>query len=87
MFLTYFADCYVAVNGIPYFQKNSASIMVKFASECLSELKLVLQDLSVRLGDDTLGLEMRIGIVHGSVTAGVLRCEKGRFQVSHIRHK
>jgi class 3 adenylate cyclase len=37
--------------------------------------------LAERLGDDTAALQMRIGLHSGSVTAGVLRGTKGRFQL------
>lgn len=34
-----------------------------------------------KLGDDTCNLAMRVGLHCGQVTAGVLRGEKGRFQL------
>ena len=34
-----------------------------------------------RLGDDTKGLSLRIGLHSGPVTAGVLRGDKARFQL------
>lgn len=55
--------------------------MARFAHDCLVELTEVLESLSETLGEDTRNLTMRVGIHSGSVTAGVLRGEKGRFQL------
>ncbi|CAB9525293.1 Receptor-type guanylate cyclase gcy [Seminavis robusta] len=74
-------DCYVAVTGIPNPQADHAVIMVKFARDCLTRMRQVLQDLVGTLGAATLDLDMRAGVHSGPVTAGVLRGEKGRFQL------
>ncbi|CAB9512443.1 Receptor-type guanylate cyclase gcy [Seminavis robusta] len=75
-------DCYVAVTGIPEPQKNHAVIMARFARDCMKEMKqLVRGELSDVLGEDTKDLEMRVGLHSGSATAGVLRGDKGRFQL------
>ena len=42
----------------------------------------VVKRLEVLLGPDTADLLMRFGLHSGPVTAGVLRGEKSRFQVS-----
>ena len=42
----------------------------------------VVKDLELILGPDTADLACRYGIHSGPVTAGVLRGEKSRFQVS-----
>ncbi|CAB9527934.1 Receptor-type guanylate cyclase gcy [Seminavis robusta] len=74
-------DCYVAVTGIPTPQKRHAAIMARFASECLTALHQVTHSLAEKLGEDTKKLAMRVGLHSGSVTAGVLRGEKGCFQL------
>ena len=58
-----------------------ASTMVKFASDCLERVPLVTRRLADSLGQDTMDLGMRVGLHSGSTTAGVLRGDKGRFQV------
>ncbi|CAB9523388.1 Receptor-type guanylate cyclase gcy (Partial), partial [Seminavis robusta] len=74
-------DCYVAATGIPRLQKDHAVRMAKFASDCLTIFQnLVRDELSNRLGEDTAELGLRVGLHSGSVTAGVLRGEKARFQ-------
>lgn len=74
-------DCYVAVTGIPNPQRDHATRMVKFARDCMTEMRNAVEDLAHTLGSDTRELEMRVGIHSGSTTAGVLRGEKGRFQL------
>lgn len=74
-------DCYVACTGLPRPQKGHAVIMVRFARDCLTELHNLKDDLCEKLGEDTRELEMRVGIHSGPTTAGVLRGEKGRFQL------
>lgn len=44
----------------------------------MNEIKV---ELAETLGHDTLNLQFRVGIHSGSVIAGVLRGEKGRFQL------
>ena len=41
----------------------------------------ILGELQHTLGADTLELAMRVGLHSGPVTAGVLRGDKGRFQL------
>jgi class 3 adenylate cyclase len=74
-------DCYVAVTGLPDPQENHAVIMVKFADECMSKMKLLTEELAETLGADTATLTMRVGMHSGSVTGGVLRGQKSRFQL------
>ncbi|CAB9507389.1 Receptor-type guanylate cyclase gcy [Seminavis robusta] len=74
-------DCYVAATGIPDPQPQHAVIMAKFAQECLEKIHVVTQELAGKLGEDTMDLAMRVGVNSGSTTAGVLRGEKGRFQL------
>ena len=59
-------DCYVAVAGLPEPRRDHAVVMVRFAK--------------VSLGPSTSNLDMRFGLHSGSVTAGVLRGERSRFQ-------
>jgi class 3 adenylate cyclase len=74
-------DCYVAVAGLPTPQDKHAVIMTKFANECMTRMSYVLPDLVDILGEDVAELSMRVGLHSGPVTAGVLRGEKGRFQL------
>mmetsp|Transcript_2519 Transcript_2519/g.6009 ORF Transcript_2519/g.6009 Transcript_2519/m.6009 type:complete len:729 (+) Transcript_2519:76-2262(+) len=74
-------DCYLAVTGIPEPQTNHASIMVKFAHDCMVKMDQLTIELADKLGEDTRDLKMRVGLHSGSTTAGVLRGEKGRFQL------
>lgn len=74
-------DCYLAVTGIPNAQPKHAKIMTIFAWQCMKKMREILHDLAGELGEDTLDLQMRIGLHSGPVTAGVLRGEKARFQL------
>lgn len=75
-------DCYVAATGLPRPQRHHAIIMAKFANDCLGKLgELMREDLVDRLGEDTASLGIRIGLHSGPVTAGVLRGDKGRYQI------
>ena len=47
-------------------------------------MSVLVKQLESQLGPDTGTLQMRFGINSGSVTAGVLRGDKGRFQVGMI---
>jgi class 3 adenylate cyclase len=55
--------------------------MAKFAHDCQNKLAQVIEKLSESLGQGTEDLALRIGMNSGEVTAGVLRGEKGRFQL------
>jgi len=74
-------DCYVAVTGLPESQPDHALRMAQFASECQSNLTNLTKELEVSLGPGTSGLQIRIGMHSGPITAGVLRGDKSRFQV------
>lgn len=74
-------DCYLCVTGLPNPQPDHAIRMVRFSISCLEKLSVVLQDLKYTLGSDTANLSLRVGVHSGPVTAGVLRGEKGRFQL------
>lgn len=74
-------DCYVAVTGIPNVQPDHAVRMVKFVSDCMVIFNHIKIDLMNSLGADTADLQIRIGLHSGSTTGGVLRGDKGRFQL------
>jgi class 3 adenylate cyclase len=75
-------DCYVAVTGLPEPRPDHATIMAKFAAECMSRLQLLLNnDMVDEYGESTRDLRLRVGIHSGPVTAGVLRGDRGRFQL------
>lgn len=71
----------MAATGLPKPQHDHALRMVKFAADCQSKMTLVAASLADTLGADTQALAMRIGLHSGSVTAGVLRGKKSRFQL------
>jgi class 3 adenylate cyclase len=74
-------DCYVAVAGLPDPQADHAVIMIKFASDCIFKMGQLTTELAHVLGADTAGLALRVGLHSGSVTGGVLRGQKSRFQL------
>jgi len=55
--------------------------MAKFAHHCMAKLDQIVENLASTLGHGTDDLTLRIGIHSGEVIAGVLRGEKGRFQL------
>ena len=61
---------------------DHAVLMCKFASQCMSRMKVIYAELAEELGEDTAGLAQRVGLHSGPVTAGVLRGQRSRFQVS-----
>jgi class 3 adenylate cyclase len=74
-------DCYVAVTGLPEFNNDHAVICARFAWEVLHQMSNLTKTLEVSLGPGTSDLSLRIGLHSGSVTAGVLRGDKARFQL------
>ena len=74
-------DCYVAVAGVPEPQLEHAPIMARFARDCMTKMHELLAVLADSLGEDTLQLELRIGLHSGPVTGGVLRGQRSRFQL------
>jgi len=74
-------DCYMAVTGLPEPQEKHALTMVRFAWDCVIEMNKVTKHLECTLGPDTAELTIRIGLHSGSVTAGVLRGDRARFQL------
>lgn len=63
-------DCYVAITGCPTPQKDHATLMVRFAKDCMVKMNKVLADLVETLGEDTRTLGLRVGLHSGPVTAG-----------------
>ncbi|KAL3922056.1 MAG: hypothetical protein SGILL_002410 [Bacillariaceae sp.] len=74
-------DCYVAVTGLPDPRKDHAVVMCRFAQTCMLKMQELTKKLEEFLGPDTSALSMRFGLHSGPVTAGVLRGERGRFQL------
>eukprot|EP00934_Nitzschia_sp_Nitz4_P008373 Nitzschia sp. Nitz4//scaffold11_size288233//227917//230241//NITZ4_000807-RA/size288233-processed-gene-0.251-mRNA-1//-1//CDS//3329534173//8363//frame0 len=74
-------DSYVAVAGLPHAQKDHATLMARFASDCFLRFGQVTHQLVDQLGEDVLDLSIRGGLHSGPVTAGVLRGAKARFQL------
>ena len=74
-------DSYIAVTGLPEPQIKHASIMARFAWECLIRIGEVTKELESTLGPDTAALSMRFGLHSGAVTAGVLKGDRARFQL------
>lgn len=71
----------VAVTGLPEPRPDHAVVMSRFAISCMMKMQELLQKLEQILGPDTCELSMRFGLHSGPVTAGVLRGERGRFQL------
>ena len=71
----------VAATGLPEPQKDHAVRMVRFATDCILKMNSLVTELSVSLGADTAALQLRVGIHSGSVTGGVLKGAKSRFQL------
>ena len=71
----------MAVTGLPEPVKDHATVMCRFAKECLTQFNALVRQLEVILGPDTGDLAIRVGLHSGPVTAGVLRGEKSRFQL------
>jgi class 3 adenylate cyclase len=71
----------MAATGLPDPQPDHALRMVKFARDCMVKMGLLLEELGLSLGEDTLDLAMRVGMHSGGVTGGVLRGDKTRFQL------
>ena len=55
--------------------------MAKFGRDCMLKMNEILRRVSDRLGPDTCNLQFRVGLHSGSVTGGILRGQKARFQL------
>ncbi|CAB9503571.1 Receptor-type guanylate cyclase gcy [Seminavis robusta] len=74
-------DCWLGVCGLPHPNPKHALVMARFADDCQKKMQELVVSLSRHLGADTETLKLRIGMHSGSVTAGVLRGQKSRFQL------
>jgi hypothetical protein len=74
-------DSYVAAAGVPDPRHDHAVVMAKFAHDCLKRMNRLTKKLEIQLGPSTADLKARVGLHSGSVTGGVLRSEKARFQL------
>lgn len=74
-------DCYVAVCGLPESRKDNASVMARFARDCIEQHIIMVKKLERTLGPDTGDLRLRVGLNSGPITAGVLRGRGSRFQL------
>lgn len=75
-------DCWVGVTGVPDAQDDHAPRMAKFASSCQAKMALLVANvLTDKLGADTAELALRVGIDSGPITGGILRGDRGRFQL------
>jgi Adenylate and Guanylate cyclase catalytic domain/3'5'-cyclic nucleotide phosphodiesterase len=71
----------VCVTGVPDPRDDHAVAMTRFAFECLRRFNRLTKQLETQLGPSTGDLQARIGLHSGSVTAGVIRGERARFQL------
>ncbi len=74
-------DCYVAVTGLPVAQPDHAVRMARFAYDIMLHMHELAASLESMLGPGTGTLSIRVGLHSGSVTGGVLRGDKARFQL------
>jgi class 3 adenylate cyclase len=74
-------DCYVCVTGLPQEQPDHFIRMSHFARATVVKVSELTRQLEEQLGPGTSDLGMRVGLHSGSVTAGVLRGQKSRFQL------
>lgn len=75
-------DCYLCVTGCPRPQDKHALMISRFAGDCILAMdKLIRTKLAKKLGEDTKDLKLRVGLHSGTVTAGVLRGDRARFQL------
>lgn len=58
---------YMAVTGLPEPQEDHAITMAKFAIDCTKTMQAVTSKLAERLGNDTVSLSLRMGLVSGSL--------------------
>ena len=79
--LTLFHFPLLSFPGVPNAQPDHASIMCRFAGECLLKMRGIVDSMADYLGRDTEELGLRVGLHSGATTAGVLRGERARFQL------
>ncbi|CAB9524962.1 Receptor-type guanylate cyclase gcy [Seminavis robusta] len=75
-------DCYLAVCGVPKANDKHAVVMTRFAWECIAKMDSLIElQLAETMGDETKDLKLRVGLHSGSLTAGVVRGDRARFQI------
>lgn len=74
-------DCYFAVCGLPEPNEDHAVVMAKFSRDCMAKMNDIVVKMSASLGNDTCELRFRVGLHSGSVTAGILRGQRARYQL------
>lgn len=82
--LNYFFSCLCSSRnaGVPDIQEDHAPRMARFAASCQIKMgQLIANKLTDRLGKDTANLRLRVGMHSGPITGGILRGDKGRFQL------
>lgn len=67
--------------GVPEPRQDHAVIMAQFADDCRSLANEVFFNLRNKIDASVSRLSLRIGLHSGSVTAGVLRGLKSRFEL------
>ena len=72
-------DCYVAVCGCPEAREDHAVAMAQFSRECIEDMKSLVENEMPEMNMSSLRL--RVGIHSGSVTGGMLRGDRSRFQL------
>jgi class 3 adenylate cyclase len=70
-------DCYMACTGVPNPSATHANRMADFALSLIPRIARACESC----GMDSDALQVRVGMHSGSVTAGVLRNDKSRFQL------
>jgi class 3 adenylate cyclase len=70
-------DCYMAATGLPSPNEAHATVMADFALQLEPLLARACEFQGVAPGQ----LSLRVGLHSGSVTAGVLRADRSRFQL------
>lgn len=73
-------DCYMAVAGVPHEKEDHAEIMADFALDILRSFEKI-KEVKCLEGVDISSLNVRIGFHSGPVIGGVVRGDKGRFQL------
>ena len=66
---------------MPEADPNQVINMLEFACSMMRIFDDVIVQTSPIVGDEVLQLKLRVGFHCGKVTAGVLRSDKGRFQL------
>jgi class 3 adenylate cyclase len=74
-------DCYIAATGITESQEDHAPLLATYAEMCRQKMNMIITSSAHDLGEDVNNISMRFGIHSGTVTAGVLRGHKSRFEL------